>query len=199
MMSGAWIALFVSLWAVVLLLLLLVLGLIRQVALLKTPASGSQAPPKSRGYAGVFPARNVAWVRSSAEGTDSRRARILVFLSSGCGACRRVASEFGDGDQRERARRPAWDAIDLIVVTDAQGSQQFASLRPTEVLIQATGEVSHAWDVPGTPFAVAIDVEGVVRDSGFVREGADIHALAAMLAADSIEPSSTFAADARRL
>ena len=102
-------------------------------------------------------------------------------MSSSCGQCRALADELAN---RRSATHPATDrlsAVDLLLVTDPEGGNVFHEIHAASVVVQAAGEVSKAWSVPGTPFAVAIDRTGIVRAAAFAASLSLLHHLAATI------------------
>jgi hypothetical protein len=186
-MSGGWIALIVALWLMVIALAVLVLGLINRVGRLERAAStqAGLADPEVRA-----PARGPQLgmrlpVVSGHERlvTPSASAkRLILFLSSSCGPCKRLAADLkaavgiGDG---EDAATPA--GVELVVVTDRAGVELFGDLAASELVAQSEGELSSAWNVPGTPFAIALDDHDVVRASGFASKLTHLNDLAGVL------------------
>lgn len=186
LMSAGWIALFVALWLVVLLLVVLVLGLIRRVAVLEAGLAWDQREP---GYVGGppvgAPAPSVAACRELASAPDTGDGRVVLFLTSSCGVCRRLAGELRTEDRT--ATTSEWSARDfeLVLVTDPNGRDAYADLDADAMVVQTTGELSRAWSVPGTPFAVAMDRDGVVRASGFAGTRAKLDELRRALPASA--------------
>jgi thiol-disulfide isomerase/thioredoxin len=181
-MSGVWIGLFVALWAVVLLLVVLVLGLIRKVGMLQLAQDvPSEVAPSSGGPLSGKPAPGVPGFSQLTSAWDTSRSRVVLFLSSSCGPCRKLAGQLGEVAGDRYMVLPPREDVDLVVVTDPGGVELFDSLGAAQILVQSASEVSRAWSVPGTPFAVAIDAAGVVRRSAFANTADQIRELAGML------------------
>ncbi len=167
-MAATWIALFAALWVVVLLLVVLMLGLIRKVATLEARLALGEHEPSYVGGPGLgAPAPSVAGRRELTGAPDSEHGRVVLFLSSSCGACRRLAGELRPEDRQTAPSTWAAREFELVVVTDPNGRQIYADLDVDAMVVQTGGELSRAWSVPATPFAVAVDSKGVVRGSAF--------------------------------
>jgi hypothetical protein len=183
-MSGGWIALIVALWLMVISLAVLVLGLINRVGQLERSAAAQ--PEGRRAVRGPQPGTRLPVVSrherlAAASGTASKR--LILFLSSSCGPCTRLASDLRAAaatEERVQALPPA--DVELLVVTDLGGAEVFGDLVVAELVVQSDGELSSAWDVPGTPFGVSVDETGVVRASGFASTLAQLNDLAGVLA-----------------
>lgn len=191
-MSAGWIALFVALWLVVLLLVVLMLGLVRKVAALEAAqVPGDRKSSQVGGPPVGTPAPPVAAHQAVLTSTpDIGHGRVVLFLSSSCGACRRLAGELRTEDRAAAASdRPARD-FELVVVTDPNGRDIYTDLDVDAVVVQIGGEMTRAWSVPGTPFAVAVDDNGMVRASAFASTRAKLHELGRAVAANIGPPAA---------
>jgi hypothetical protein len=178
-MSGGWIALMIALWLMVVALAVLVLGLISRVGQLERSALAK--PEARRPVGGPQPGSRLPVVprhERLAAPSGNASERLILFLSSSCGPCTRLADELRAAaiDEAMDALAPAGPA--LLVVTDRDGVEVFGDLAVSELVVQPDGELTLAWDVPGTPFAVAVDETGVVRASGFASTLARFNELA---------------------
>lgn len=165
-MSGGWIALMVALWLMVMALAVLVLGLISRVGQLeRSTLAQSEVRQSVRGPQPGTQLPVVAGHEQLAAATASRR--LILFLSSSCGPCTRLATDLRTAamDGGVDALSPA--GVELLLVTDLDGGEVFGDIVVSELVVQSDGELTTAWDVPGTPFAVAVDEAGLVRASGF--------------------------------
>lgn len=183
-MSAGWIALFIALWLVVLLLVVLVLGLVRKVAALEADLNRGEREPS---YLGGPPlglrAPSVTGHRELASLPDTERGRVVLFLSSSCGACQRLAGELRNLDRTMNTSGWTPRDVELVLVTDANGRDAYADIDVDAMVVQSGGELSRAWSVPGTPFAIAVDSDGVVRASAFAGTRAKLHELSRALPA----------------
>jgi hypothetical protein len=181
-MSGGWIALIIALWLMVISLAVLVLGLINRVGQLERSATAQ--PEARRVVRGPQPGARLPVVSRHehlAAGTGTASKRLLLFLSSSCGPCTRLASDLRAAATDERVQALPPPGIELLVVTDLGGAEVFGDLAISELVVQPDGELTSAWDVPGTPFAVLVDETGVVRASGFASTLAHLNDLANVL------------------
>jgi hypothetical protein len=167
-MSGGWIALMIALWLMVITLAVLVLGLINRVGQLERSARAQ--PEARRSFGGPQPGMPLPVVPrherlAAASGTASKR--LILFLSSSCGPCTRLATDLRAAATDEAVDTLPLAGLELLLVTDRDGVEVFGDLPVSELVVQPDGELTRAWDVPGTPFAVSVDETGVVRASGF--------------------------------
>lgn len=157
-------------WLVVVLLVVLVLGLIRKVAALEAVAAGDRREPGAERVGGPSLGSPAPSLTAHPELTTmpaTRHGRVLLFLNSSCSACRRLADELRMHDRAVFTSGLDVGGVELVLVTDRDGRAAFAGLNVDVIVVQAGGELSCAWSVPGTPFAVAVDHDGIVRASAF--------------------------------
>jgi hypothetical protein len=185
-MSGGWIALIVALWLIVIALAVLVLGLISRVTQLERAVTTQpEVRPPSRG---PQPGTRLAVVSgherlAAASGSVQR---LILFLSSSCEPCRRLAADLRAAATDDGAGSPTPAGVDLVVVTDRKGVEVFGDLAVSELVAQSAGELSSGWEVPGTPFAISVDDTGVVRASGFASKLTHLNDLAGALGDPSL-------------
>jgi hypothetical protein len=67
----------------------------------------------------------------------------------------------------------SFDDVELVLVTDPVWAESLADLTPL-VVGQVDGKLSERWQIPGTPYAVAINDDGTVRAATFVKDFADL-------------------------
>lgn len=145
-------------WAAIALLALVVSGLIRQVHQL------SRTQPHRPGRVGIAPgaaAPGLDAVRSDAAGLDGLltrgRAGLLLFLDADCRTCGEVLAEAGAWTVRQGAAAPAVFGLYAGAGPEAdEGPVPVREHRP---------ELFTAYDIPATPYAVAIDPEGRIARS----------------------------------
>lgn len=165
-MQGWWAASYIVLWFLVVMLAFVVVALARQIGTLhlrlgprgalemddEGPTLGELAPPHSP----------VSLAGTRVEIGGPGRARLLLFVSPGCRVCEEVL--------------PGIDAVSAvtsfepIVITDldAEETNLRFSGRDLRAPIVAGKELTTAYQVPGTPYAVVLDDRGVVRAKGTV-------------------------------
>jgi hypothetical protein len=177
-----WIVLFIALWGAVLFAIVLVAGVSRRVSDLESrfpglglsggsaldviaagPSIGSRLPE--------FPEHPELSTASVGP-----LGRVILFVSSSCAPCVRLAEELNQRDAV--ATRPELADLDLVVVTDDAGREPFQTFASGGVVVQRAGEVAARLGVRATPFAVAVNRKGVVA-IGLPRSAADIADLAA--------------------
>lgn len=135
-------------WAAIALLALVVSGLVRQVHQL------SRAQPRSAGRAG--PASGASAPGLTTPGLDgllpADRASLLLFLDADCGTCGQVLAEARAWTVRQGDAAPR--VLGLYAGSVPPGADSGVPLlgdRP---------ELFSAYDIPATPYAVAVDEEG---------------------------------------
>jgi methylamine dehydrogenase accessory protein MauD len=179
-MPIGWAVTIVVLWLTVVALAVIVLGTLRQLAPVLERAVAAAA---GLGSFDQGPAVGQELPRFTARDTvgepaDDQQLRgepaILVFLSSGCGPCQQLAEEM-------RAAGVGALASQLIVVTSPEGSSSLELPAGLRVLAETANEVSSPMRVHGTPFAVAVDADGVVRATEVPNTLAQLDSLAAVV------------------
>jgi hypothetical protein len=99
---------------------------------------------------------------------------VLTFLSAGCKLCQLIG--------RQLTTEGVGDLADRLLVVTAEGVPAAIGLPPdVNTLIEDDHEVSEALTVIGTPFAVAVDAEGVVRGLAAPNRRTDLVQLSAVL------------------
>jgi hypothetical protein len=109
--------------------------------------------------------------------------RLVVVLAPGCGPCGRLAPAVRSldlpGVRVEAAVAATGDAEERRSLIDALGPRARADL----------ADLVDDWRIPGTPFGVRLDAEGVVTAAGPVLDDEDLRALAdGMLAEWTVAP-----------
>jgi methylamine dehydrogenase accessory protein MauD len=175
MTSGWWIASYVVLWLLVILLSILVVALARQVGVLHLrlgprgaleeddegpPLGGAVPPHRARDLDG----RPVT-IGGGGEG------QLVLFVSPDCSLCRAVLPSL------PVAARTA--GLGPAVVVDASAPGDHArELARKGIRVVAEPAIAEAYRVPGTPYAVAIDATGVIRAKGTVNNLEQMEGLA---------------------
>lgn len=164
-MAAPWIVLMVAVWLVVVLLAVVVLGLIGRVNQLEAAATREAPAPVARLTPGdpLPVVRGFENLTAAAETRGTKR--LILFLNSTCGPCRKLADEIKGDTSDEEAPLPGH--VELILVTDRDGDISFADLGASDIVTQTASEVTRAWGIPGTPFAVAVDEAGTISATGF--------------------------------
>ncbi|GGT33560.1 TlpA family protein disulfide reductase [Streptomyces chromofuscus] len=141
-------------WAAIALLALVVSGLVRQVHQL------SRAQPHQPGRVGIASGASAPGL--DAPGLDgivsADRTTLLLFLSADCGTCVQVLAEAGAWTARQGG-----DVAPRVV-----GLYAGPAPRSGEGAVPVLGdraELFTAYDIPATPYAVAVDVGGRIARS----------------------------------
>jgi hypothetical protein len=83
------------------------------------------------------------------------RPSVLLFLSVGCGPCEQLAAQLRDADPGDLTGQ-------LVVVTGPDGPHELRLPAGLRILTEQNREISDPLSVIGTPFAIALDREGVI-------------------------------------
>ncbi len=180
-MSGLWIGAFVALWAFVLLLGLVVLGLLRRIApvLERAVEVLQEASVASLGGLPVGSRVPAFSVRSStgASFTDADlrdRTSIVLFLDATCQACENLVKDLRLG------RSPRLEAR-LVVVPDSPDLASELAVAPGGAIVLMDDEraLARTFDMRVVPQAFVIDDEGVVFAAGRPNDWLDLERLLA--------------------
>jgi AhpC/TSA family len=165
-MSGVWMVAFFGLSCLVLVEAALVLGLLRRTApiLERSEAVLRSAP----GSGGLLPGSQVpSFELDSVDDGKltamdlSGRPYVLLFVSSGCAPCRRLAEEL------RASRDGPTPGVEVVVVFNGAGSGTEAEDWPGVTLAyQSDGEVARAFGTTATPHAFAISRSETVVATG---------------------------------
>jgi methylamine dehydrogenase accessory protein MauD len=158
-MQGWYVASYALLWALVIVLTLVVVGLARRLGEVGGPASSprrEEGPPLGE-VALPFHQRDLAG-RDVLIGGGGR-AQLLLFVAPGCGGC--------DDALRGLEGAPSAGLKPYVLsdADDAATTVAFAAIAPAAAVVAAP-EIAKAYDVPGTPYAVVVDPAGIVRVKG---------------------------------
>jgi methylamine dehydrogenase accessory protein MauD len=163
-MNGWWLASYVILWILVVLLALVVLALARQVGTLHLRLGprgalevDDEGPPLGEAPE-PYDLSDLQGRRISIGGPG--RAQLLLFVSPGCPVCREVLPSL------PAAARIG--GMEPVVVADASASEASDAYATDRAAVVASPEAAASYRIPGTPYAVALDVLGVVRAKGTI-------------------------------
>jgi methylamine dehydrogenase accessory protein MauD len=165
-MSGWWLVSYVILWLLVALLTLVVVALARQVGTLHLRLGprgalevDDEGPPLGEAPEAVT-AVDLDGREASVGGPGEPQ--LLLFVSPGCPVCREVLPSV---PAAARAGR-----LTPYVIADSGPEETARSYRHDRVgaPVLATPELARDYRIPGTPYAVVLDVMGVVRAKGTV-------------------------------
>jgi methylamine dehydrogenase accessory protein MauD len=161
--QGWWAASYVVLWLLVLALCAVVVALARQIGLLHLRLGprgaleiDDEGPVIGEPPPAAFARNADAEVSLAAPG----HRRLVLFVSPGCTLCRQLLP--GLGPVASAAGYSAYAVSDLDL---GETQRAFAGARADAPVLSGP-EVPATWNVPGTPFVVAVDETGVVRAKG---------------------------------
>jgi methylamine dehydrogenase accessory protein MauD len=166
-----WISSIVILWAVVLFLGFLLLGILRSLGLLSWRLEQLEATtPKRLGRDGLKPGKRAPeFTLSSADGKEvalhdfAGRKLLLVFTQSGCSPCKKIVPELNRLDN---------GGCQVVVINngDPEATRQWSAEVGARfpVLAQDNFSISRKYEVFATPFAFLIDAKGVIVSKGII-------------------------------
>ena len=179
-MTGVWLASYIVLWVVVLLLAFLLAGALRQLGLMQLrlgddPGAlitdtglerGSQAPD----FTGLDSESGEVVRLSELPAVP----RMLVFASPGCLSCR----ELIPGLNEVRKTRGEFDFL-VVCRGDLESCQAFGRMNRLEapMVVDTTGQIEKDYLVTLTPFAYLIDHEGRVVIRGIANDWRQLESL----------------------
>jgi hypothetical protein len=156
-MPLAWAIVIIVLWLAVACLAVVMLGVLRQVT------AQLQRPPQRRVRMGPTPGTPVPGFTGHDTGgmpfTDAQlrgQPNVLLFLSSGCGPCQKLAGEM-------RGAGPDELPGSLTVVTDPGGAEALQLPAGLRVVLDPARDIADVLEVPGRPFAIAVAEDGIIR------------------------------------
>ncbi len=180
-MQGSWIALFAALWAVVLFLLVLVLGLSRRIGILEAelgngssdrgPLDGAPAVgdllPLPKGH------EEVRW------GSRSGAGQVVLFLSPMCGPCLTLGERLKDLSGNDSGLPEALRDTEILIITDVGGEPIYGDLGiGAQLVTQSDSEIARELGIRVSPFGLGIDANGIVRAVALPNTVADVEAIA---------------------
>ena len=179
-MSGVWLASYVVLWVVVLLLAFLLAGALRQLGLLQLrlgddPGALITDTGLERGAeAPDFTALGAESGEPVSLSDLPAVARMLVFASPGCLSCR----ELIPGLNEVRKTRGDFDFL-VVCRGDLESCQAFGRMNGLEapMVVDTTGQIEKDYLVTLTPFAYLIDHEGRVVIRGIANDWRQLESL----------------------
>jgi hypothetical protein len=165
--SGIWIAAFVTLWLVVILIGLVQLGTLRRVAPLLERTESTLREAARGSLRGLRPGETVPAFAAEVFGGGTfteadlqDSTTIVLFLNTSCGSCELLAADLEAG-------RVANLDIPLVVVADEpDDAARFAAGGQAQVLLQENASLARAFESDRTPHAFVIDEAGRVVASG---------------------------------
>ena len=179
-MSGVWLASYIVLWLVVLMLGFLLAGALRQLGLLQLRLgddpgalitdSGLERGTLAPDFAGVdSETRELVTLSELAP-----KARMIVFTSPGCLSCR----ELIPGLNEVRKTRPEYDFL-VVCRGDIESCQSFGRMNRLEapMVVDTNGQIEKDYLVTLTPFAYLLDHERNVVIRGLANDWRQLESL----------------------
>lgn len=180
-MSGLWLASYVALWILVILLVIVVLGLVRQLGLIHLRLGlDSHVLTTNEGLelntaAPEFSGTDLTCGRELKLADLKGRPSVLIFASPSCGPCRALLAHLATFHRKWRrkvnivlfSQSDSQIAIDLIHVYRLKLS----------TLADPDGVVAKTYRVHATPFAYRLDKNGIVQRRGIVNDLEGLEAL----------------------
>jgi len=166
-MEAWWMALLMVLCGFFVLLGLVVLGMLRQMGIIQrqlaetSPLNGLAPGTKAPDFSLPTPSGELI-------GLSAYRGRkvLLVFVSPGCGPCKRVLPDIVEALAVRR------DQPDLLVISrdDRRANRELADgpARGLPLVYEEQPRVAAAYKVPGTPFACLVDEAGMIKSASIV-------------------------------
>jgi len=155
----------VVLWGLVLFLALLVAALARQIGVLHMrlgPRGALEVDEEGPPLGEVPPPLEVVDLEGAAHQVGPGAPSLLLFVSPGCPICREVLPGVAPAAR-------AGDLRPLVLVDDDRpATLDLYREHDPRVPVAAAPHVADTYDIPGTPFAVVLDVAGAVRAKGTV-------------------------------
>jgi len=178
--SGVWLASYIVLWLVVLLLGFLLAGALRQLGLLQLrlgddPGALITDTGLERGTdAPDFTALDAASGERVSLSDLTAVPRMLVFASPGCLSCR----ELIPGLNEVRKTRGDWDFV-VVCRGDLESCRRFGRMNGLEapMVVDTTGQIEKDYAVTLTPFAYVVDHEGRVVIRGLANDWRQLESL----------------------
>jgi len=163
---------YLILWGIVVFLLLLAIGLLRELGTLRQKL-GTGFSPEKLTIGTRAPAFSLLNFRSNTLESSAifgRQRTCLIFLSSTCAVCRRFAKDLGS--LPEHLRR----TIIVICFADKEGCTRIAALLDPGVplLLDASGETSSRYGVIGYPTLILLTEDGRITQYAFPRTVNDL-------------------------
>lgn len=180
-MPIGWAVTVVVLCVAVVILVIIVLGLSRQVTRVLERAAAVQDAEHEPAMQGPVAGSPLPHFEARGPGgqvtSEQLRGRpaLLLFLSVGCRPCQALADELNRVELGDLTGQ-------LVVITGPGGLQELGLPETVLVLTEQAGEVTDALSVLGTPFAIAVDPDGIVNAGRPVNKVTELAGLAAVIA-----------------
>ena len=164
----------IALWGVVIVQVVFILALFRYLGLLlnRLPAQG---PPLGRNA----PQRNVVDIdgEKHALGVPSQRQKVLIFTSPHCPWCEKMAPDVAPFSA---SLGPEYDLLLILANKPPDGEAREYAKRlggGAALKLAVASELFESYAIPGTPYGLVIDKEGIVRSKGTTNTLTDLQTL----------------------
>jgi methylamine dehydrogenase accessory protein MauD len=171
-MTLFWLSSTIMIWAVVLFLGFLLLGMLRALGLLSWRLEQLEATtPRRVGRDGLKPGKKAPdFTLPSADGKEvalhdfAGRKVLLVFTQSGCSPCQKIVPELN------RLGKSGDSQVVVINNGDPEATRKWSDEVGARfpVLAQDHFSVSKRYEVYATPFAFLIDEKGIIASKGII-------------------------------
>ena len=171
-MSGLWLISYIALWMLVILLTVIMLGLVRQLAVINVrlgPEDNLLSTREGVELGAIAPNFRTIDVVHGKEITLTNlkgRSSIFVFVSSRCQPCQELLPHLSSFNKKLGGK------INLVVFSqsDPQESSELVNIHKISapVISDTEGIFSKQYQVRATPFAYRIDEDSIVRRKGVV-------------------------------
>ena len=180
-MSGVWVASYIVLWVVVLVLAFLLAGALRQLGLMQLRLgddpgalitdSGLERGAKAPDFTAIEAESGELVTLSEL----IAKPRVLVFASPGCLSCRELIPGLNE------VRKTRKGEFDFLVVCrgDVESCQGFGRINRLEapMVVDTNGQIEKDYNVTLTPFAYLLDHEGNVVIRGIANDWRQLESL----------------------
>ena len=174
MTSGWWIASYVVLWLLVVLLSILVVALARQVGVLHLrlgPRGALEEDDEGPPLGEAVPAVESRDTEGRPVTIGGAGGQLVLFVSPDCSLCHTVLPSLPVA-ARVAGLHPA------VVVDSVTAGETALQVTRKGIPVVADPPIAHSYRVPGTPYVVAIDAAGVVLAKGTVNNLEQMEGLA---------------------
>lgn len=180
-MSGPWTAAFLSLWVLVALMALVMIGLVRRVAALTSAGVASTRNLRFQPQ-GIEPGRSVPFFSVEDARTGETLAStqfqgspvVYLLLEADCQPCQKLAQHLESATLRL--------ASETLIILDKRGTFDLVRRARLTFAYQQALSVTELLRTNATPYAFAVDETGVVVDAGVVNSSAELERLTTVAA-----------------
>ena len=180
-MSGVWLASYIVLWVVVLVLAFLLAGSLRQLGLMQLRLGDDPgALITDTGLERGSPAPDFTAIESESGELVTlsglaAKPRVLVFASPGCLSCRELIPGL---NEVRKTRKGEFDFL-VICRGDVESCQGFGRMNRLEapMVVDTNGQIEKDYQVTLTPFAYLLDHEGNVVIRGIANDWRQLESL----------------------